>query len=123
MPKGLPNVKVETMTAEELKAASERIADKKSVLREDEFSLPKGEQYTTDDGKRITRVGDFRNKGPVGDAQTLSRFAKIEREDDDGWIAMTPKEAAKMQAEGGLLIGYDQDRQLGLVGKPRRVKK
>lgn len=127
--KGDVQIAGKPMDAEELAAAEARMEGKRSPIHEDDFQLPKGEVIVTPDGREITKIGNFKAQPQVGDSQTLKKFARIEP-DYEGWIPMTPKEALMHQGviapeKGfvvGALVGYDADKQLGLLATKGRKK-
>jgi hypothetical protein len=116
----MARVKEQPMTEEELTAAEERMKDRKSPIREADFAEPSHKVLKTEDGRTIKQFGNFQQAPKVGHQSTLKAFARIEH-DYDGWIDMTPEESLKFQ-EQGLLIGYDQDKQLGLIKTKKRGK-
>lgn len=108
------------MTAEDIQVAEKRIEGKRAPLHEDDHPLPQGRVFKTDDGRKITQVGEFNKPLNYGDSQTLKRFAPIEP-DYTGWIKMTNKEALLYQ-DLRLLIGHDGDKKLGLI-ETRKLEK
>lgn len=124
MPRGIPKVQVAgaPMTSDDLALVEQRIEGKRAPLHEEDHPLPQGRVVKTEDGRKITQVGNFQATQNYGDSQTLKKFARIEP-DYTGWIKMTPEQVTIYQ-ELRVLTGYDGDKKLGLMDsrKLARIK-
>lgn len=105
------------MTSEDMQVVEQRIEGKRAPLHEDDHPLPKGRVLQTEDGRKITQVGNFQTIPNYGDSQTLKKFARIEP-NYKGWIKVTNQEAILYQ-ELRVMIGHDGDKKLGLIDKDK----
>lgn len=127
-PKGSANVAGLPMTTEDIQEAELRVAGKRAPLHEEDFKDVEDRMVTrdvmkTEDGRKISRVGNFQAPLTMGDSQTLKKFARIEPDYTD-WIHCTNAEALLYQ-DLRVMIGHDGDKKLGLIDERKlaRIKK
>jgi hypothetical protein len=105
---------VSAMTDDELKAAEDRIAGKRSPFEDEPIkAAPVTEVVVTEDGKRISKVGNFIGAREIGDAGTLKYFKTIKSDTSD-WTPVTDDEA-RLLGRMGILIGHDAENGLALI--------
>lgn len=110
------------MTSEDIALAEKRVEGKRSPLHEDDFKEIEQDMATrdimkTEDGRKISRVGNFQAPLVMGHESTLKKFARIEP-NYRGWIKVTNEEALLYQ-ELRVMIGHDGDKKLGLIDKDK----
>ncbi len=108
------------MTTEDLEAVEARIAGKRAPLHEDDHPMPKAKVLVTEDGRKISQVGNFQAPQVMGHSGTLKKFARIEP-DYDGWTKMNAEHVRIYQGLG-VLTGHDGDKRLGLIDQ-RKLNK
>lgn len=110
------------MNSEDIALAEKRIEGKRSPLHEDDFKELQENMATrdimkTDDGRKISRVGNFQAPLVMGHESTLKKFARIEP-NYRGWIKVANEEALLYQ-DLRVMIGHDGDKKLGLIDKDK----
>lgn len=110
------------MTSEDIALAEERVKGKRSPLHEEDFKEIEENMATrdimkTEDGRKISRVGNFQAPLTIGHESTLKKFARIEP-NYRGWIKVTNQEAILYQ-NLRVMIGHDGDKKLGLIDKDK----
>lgn len=110
MPKGVYNRSENgvAMNKEELAEVEAKAEGKKSPL-----PPPSAAAAVPVPGTHRVRVGNFTKPALVGHAGTLRDFAKIEH-DFEGWIPMTLEQAKHYEAKE-VLVGFDGEKELGLI--------
>lgn len=110
------------MTSEDIALAEKRIEGKRAPLHEEDFKEIEKDMVTrdimkTEDGRKISRVGNFQAPLTMGHESTLKKFARIEPS-YKGWIKVTNEQAILYQ-QLRVMVGHDGDKKLGLIDKDK----